>query len=80
VLLGSEDDGKVALVCKVGPEAVAAGANAGGLINEVACVCGGGGGGRPDYAEGAGKDPARLEEALAAAKAALGRQIGGKSS
>jgi len=35
-------------------------------------VLGGRGGGRPDRAQGAGQDPARLEEALAAAVRALG--------
>jgi alanyl-tRNA synthetase len=38
---------------------------AGKLVAEVAKVVGGKGGGRPDMAEGAGKDPAALPEALA---------------
>jgi len=35
------------------------------LIKEVATRCGGGGGGRPDMAQAGGKDPAKLNEALA---------------
>ena len=38
---------------------------AGDLIREVAGVVGGGGGGRPDFAQAGGKDPARIDEAIA---------------
>ena len=38
---------------------------AGDLIREVAAVVGGGGGGRPDFAQAGGKDPSKLEEAIA---------------
>ncbi|MBW2426272.1 MAG: alanine--tRNA ligase [Deltaproteobacteria bacterium] len=38
---------------------------AGDLIREVAGVVGGGGGGRPDFAQAGGKDPSRIDEALA---------------
>ncbi len=38
---------------------------AGELIREVAAIVGGGGGGRPDFAQAGGKDPAKLELALA---------------
>jgi alanyl-tRNA synthetase len=37
---------------------------AGDLIREVAGVVGGGGGGRPDFAQAGGKDPSRIEQAL----------------
>jgi alanyl-tRNA synthetase len=37
---------------------------AGRIIQEVARVVGGGGGGRPDLAQAGGKDPARLDAAL----------------
>jgi alanyl-tRNA synthetase len=37
---------------------------AGDLIREVAGVVGGGGGGRPDFAQAGGKDPSRIDEAL----------------
>ena len=37
---------------------------AGDLIREVAGVVGGGGGGRPDFAQAGGKDPSRIEEAI----------------
>ena len=38
---------------------------AGDLIRDVAGVVGGGGGGRPDFAQAGGKDPSKLEEAVA---------------
>ena len=38
---------------------------AGDLIREVAGVVGGGGGGRPDFAQAGGKDPSKIEAALA---------------
>jgi alanyl-tRNA synthetase len=38
---------------------------AGDLIREVAGVVGGGGGGRPDFAQAGGKDPSKLAEAIA---------------
>jgi alanyl-tRNA synthetase len=43
--------------------------HAGKLVGEVARRVGGGGGGRPDFAEAGGKDPAKLSEALAAVPA-----------
>jgi alanyl-tRNA synthetase len=39
---------------------------AGRLVQEIAKLVGGGGGGRPDLAQAGGKDPAKLDEALAA--------------
>jgi alanyl-tRNA synthetase len=38
---------------------------AGDLIREVAAVVGGGGGGRPDFAQAGGKDPSKLDDAVA---------------
>lgn len=59
-------ESKVQLLCVCGKEAMAAGAHAGKIIKEVAKLCGGGGGGRPDSASAGGKNPAKLEEALEA--------------
>ena len=46
--------------------------HAGNIIKQLAPMVGGGGGGRPDFAQAGGKDPARLDEALAAAYELLG--------
>jgi alanyl-tRNA synthetase len=66
------NEGKVNLVCKVGPEAVKNGAHAGNIVREVAKMVGGGGGGRPDFATAGGKDPSKVDAALAAVKGLLG--------
>lgn len=60
------EGGKINFVCVCGAEAVKAGAHAGKIIKEVAKMCNGGGGGRPDNATAGGKDASKLEEALEA--------------
>ncbi|MGN6254212.1 MAG: alanine--tRNA ligase [Solirubrobacterales bacterium] len=76
VVLGSEFGGKAGLVVLVSKEAVEAGLSAGSIIGEIAPIVGGGGGGRDDMAQAGGKDPAKLGEALAAARAAVERELG----
>jgi len=70
VLLGGHSAGAVALVAAVTPEFTAK-VQAGKLIQAIAPIVGGKGGGRPDGARGGGKDAARLDEALAKAKSLL---------
>src|SRR4029450_4265203 len=50
--------------------------HAGNIIKQLAPLVGGGGGGRPDFAQAGGKDPARLDAALAAAYELLGAGSG----
>jgi alanyl-tRNA synthetase len=73
VVLGSTWQGKVNLVAGVTADLVARGYHAGNIIREVAALVGGGGGGRPDLAQAGGKDPSRLDEALAAVSAIVAR-------
>ena len=68
VLLGVVNDGRLNLVCAVGKNAQAAGCNAGNLVRTAAGICGGGGGGRPDFAMAGGKLPEKLPEAFNAVK------------
>lgn len=63
-LLASENNGKVSFVCTVGKAAQKKGVSAGKLVGSVAKLCGGGGGGRPNFAQAGGKDPTKLGEAL----------------
>ncbi len=63
VLVGGVADTKVSLVAAVTKDLTKR-YHAGKLIQSVAQVVGGGGGGRPDLAQAGGKDPARLDEAL----------------
>lgn len=76
VVLGAETDGKVALVCKVADRLIARGAHAGEIVKRVAAVCGGGGGGRPHFAEAGARDASKLDEALASAQSALAELLG----
>ncbi len=75
VVLGGEFGGKAGLVALVSKDAVAAGLSAGAIIREAAPIVGGGGGGRDDMAQAGGKDPSKLAEALAAARAAVEREL-----
>jgi alanyl-tRNA synthetase len=68
LVLGSISDDKVNLVVAVTPDLLASGLHAGKLIKEIAAICGGGGGGKPELAQAGGKDPSKLTEALAAAE------------
>lgn len=66
VVLASVEEGKVHLVSGVTKDLVAKGFHAGKIIKDVAAVCGGGGGGRPDMAQAGGKRPEKVPEALGA--------------
>ena len=57
---------KVSFLCVCGADAVKKGAHAGKIVKEVAKLCGGGGGGKPDSATAGGKEVSKLEEALEA--------------
>ncbi len=70
VVLGSSPEpGKVNFVAAFSPEVVKKGLQAGKVIGAVAKICGGGGGGRPNFAQAGGKDDSKLGEAIAEAKA-----------
>ncbi len=65
IALGFEADGKVVLLVGVTDDLVKKGLKAGDVIKEIAPIVGGGGGGRPQMAQAGGKDPAKIDEALA---------------
>ena len=69
VLLASATDGKVNFVAAVSDDLIAKGLKAGDWVREAAKIAGGGGGGRPNMAQAGGKDPAKLDDALSAARA-----------
>jgi alanyl-tRNA synthetase len=66
LLGGATDGGSVALVAAVGKEHTKR-VQAGRLIQQVAPIVGGKGGGKPESARGGGKDPSKLDAALAKA-------------
>jgi alanyl-tRNA synthetase len=71
VVLGGNANGAASLVATVSTEYTKQ-FQAGKLIQAIAPVVGGKGGGRPDNARGGGKDVSKLDEALAKAKSLLG--------
>ncbi len=75
-VLGGGGGDRVALVALASPGAVEKGLSAAELVRAAAGVVGGGGGGRDDMAQAGGKDPARLDEALAEARAIIEGKLG----
>jgi alanyl-tRNA synthetase len=71
IVLGSADEGRVDLVASVAPSLVARGLRAGEIVKVAAQKVGGGGGGRDTLARAGGRDPAKLPEALDAAREAI---------
>ena len=71
ILLGGDAGGKALLACSVSKELVGR-FHAGNLVKEAAEIVGGGGGGRPDFAQAGGKDPSKLGEAIATVYRAAG--------
>jgi alanyl-tRNA synthetase len=75
VVLGGADGGKVALVVLVSKGALGKGLSAAEIVREAAPVIGGGGGGRDDMAQAGGKDAAKLDQALTAARAMVEQKV-----
>jgi alanyl-tRNA synthetase len=71
IVLGGAMNGAVALVANVSSEFTTK-VQAGKIIQTIAPIVGGKGGGKPDNARGGGKDAGKLDEALAKAKTLLG--------
>ena len=70
VVLGSAFNGSVVLTAAV-PKELQAKIQAGKIIQTIAPLVGGKGGGKPDFARGGGKDASKLDEALAQARILL---------
>ncbi len=69
-------DGKTArIMVMAGDTAVAKGINAGQVIKQVAPIIGGGGGGRPNFAQGGGTLPDKLQDAIKTAEETIKQQI-----
>lgn len=74
VVLATAEDGKVALIAAVTKDLTKR-LHAGKLVQELAKLVGGSGGGRPDLAEAGGKDVAAMDTALAQACPLVERQL-----
>ncbi|MDB6032571.1 MAG: alaS [Verrucomicrobiales bacterium] len=67
VVLGGVNNGAVTLIASVSPEFTSK-VQAGKIIQTIAPIVGGKGGGKPDNARGGGKDASKLDEALTKVK------------
>ena len=76
IVLGAKADGRVLFVASVAPALVERGVKAGAVVKAAAEVAGGGGGGRDTMARAGGRDVEKLDEALAAARAAIAEALG----
>ena len=77
VVLGAPGEGRASLLVAATPGAVERGVKAGAVVKVAAAAVGGGGGGRDNMAQAGGKDPDKLPDALAAARAEIERALGG---
>lgn len=64
-LCGESESGKPVIIVAVNNAGRDAGLKAGDLVRTASKVLGGGGGGRPDFAQGGGQDVTKIDEALA---------------
>ncbi len=71
IVLAAVNGEKLTFCAACGKTAVAKGAHAGNLVREIAKICGGNGGGKPDSAMAGGKDASKVQEALESVPAIL---------
>ena len=64
MILSARKDGKAEFVVKVTDDLIKRGLRAGDIAKDLSKIIGGSGGGRPDFAQGGGKETAKLEEAV----------------
>jgi len=74
-LFYGSDSKSCKLMVMAGETAVQKGVNAGLIVKEAAPIFGGGGGGRPSFAQGGGTKPEKLKDAVAAAEEAVKQQL-----
>jgi alanyl-tRNA synthetase len=77
VVLGAPGEGRATLLVAVTPGAVERGVKAGAVVKVAAQAVGGGGGGRDTMAQAGGREPDKLPDALAAARAEIERALAG---
>ena len=82
VILGgipNPENRKLLFVVSLGDDVVKIGLHAGKLINEIARICSGGGGGKPNFAQAGAKDIDKLSDALDYAKNSLQKTLANHS-
>ena len=77
-VLGADIGGKVSFIAVVTDDLIQGrGLKAGDIVRDVAQLAGGSGGGKPHLAQAGGRDPGKIDEALAAVGDIVGRQLAG---
>ena len=71
IFVMSVTDSKVLFVAKANKELNSKGIMCGNLVKQAAIMCGGNGGGRPDFAQAGGKDPSKANDVEALIKGLL---------
>ncbi|MBM2809420.1 MAG: alaS [Chloroflexi bacterium] len=79
IVLGALIEGKPQFIASIGQESIRPGFDAVALVRSAAAVTGGGGGGQPDLARAGGRDPSKLDDALATAEHAIRSELQGRS-
>jgi alanyl-tRNA synthetase len=74
VVVASANDGKVQMIVAVTQELTSR-IKAGQIVKEIAPIVGGGGGGRPDFAEAGGKQPEKIDEMLRMSESVIARLL-----
>ena len=74
-VLASNNDGKLMFIAMATKNALSKGVHAGNIIKEITKIAGGSGGGKPDMAQGGGKDATKVADALAAVKGIVESQV-----
>jgi alanyl-tRNA synthetase len=76
IVLGFADDGKATLLAGMTNDLIKKGLSAGDVIKNIAPIVDGGGGGRPQMAQAGGKNPQKIDEALAKAAEIITEKLG----
>ena len=74
-VFAANTDGKISFIAMASADAVAKGVHCGKIIKEITAVAGGSGGGKPDSAQGGGKDASKIDNALALVDEIVAAQI-----
>ena len=75
-VLASNTEGKISFIATASAKAVASGVHCGKIIKEITAIAEGSGGGKPDSAQGGGKNPDKIDDALAKVDDIIKAQLG----